>query len=119
MNDPNLVGSIGSLFFLGVALLLGLIITVSMWIVLTKAGLPGWGVLIPIFNIYCLLKVAGMSGWWLIVLCIPLVSLIPGVMMAFNTATHFGRGAAFGLGLLFLPFIFYPILAFGDDQWSE
>ena len=33
-------------------------------------------------------------------------------MIAF--AGKFGRGAGFGLGLTFLPFIFFPILAFRE-----
>jgi len=34
-----------------------------------------------------------------------------------EVATAFGKGAGFGLGLVFLGFIFYPILGFGDAQY--
>ncbi|WP_278321357.1 DUF5684 domain-containing protein [Lacrimispora amygdalina] len=32
-------------------------------------------------------------------------------------ANSFGKGKMFGLGLIFLPFIFYPILAFGSSKY--
>jgi hypothetical protein len=33
-------------------------------------------------------------------------------------AAKFGKGVGFAIGLIFLPFIFYPILGFGDAQYS-
>jgi hypothetical protein len=90
------------------------LVLASMWKVFTKAGQPGWAALIPIFNVYILLKIAGRPGWWLLLLLIPLVNLIVGIITAIDVAKAFGKGAGFGLGLAFLGFIFYPVLAFGD-----
>jgi hypothetical protein len=33
-------------------------------------------------------------------------------------AKSFGKGALFTLGLVFLPFIFFPVLAFGDAEYK-
>lgn len=41
-----------------------------------------------------------------------------GVIVALGLAERFGKGMGFGLGLAFLPFIVYPILAFGDSAYS-
>jgi hypothetical protein len=38
------------------------LIVVSMWKVFVKAGQPGWGCLIPIYNLYLMLKIAGKPG---------------------------------------------------------
>ncbi|HEY0143365.1 MAG TPA: DUF5684 domain-containing protein [Thermoanaerobaculia bacterium] len=38
--------------------------------------------------------------------------------MLFDFAKAFGKGAGFGLGLAFLPFIFYPILAWGSNSYA-
>jgi hypothetical protein len=88
------------------------------WKVFTKAGQPGWAVLIPIYNIYVTLKTAGKPGWWLILAFIPIANVVVAILIPIGIVNDFGKGAGFGLGLLFLGFIFYPILAFGDAQYQ-
>jgi uncharacterized membrane protein YhaH (DUF805 family) len=100
----------------GLAILVFLI--AAMWKVFTKAGKAGWLVLIPIVNIYQLLKIAGRPGWWLILLIIPLVNLIISILVSMDIAKSFGKGAGFGLGLAFLGPIFYPILGFGSATYK-
>ena len=103
-------------------LLIGLAILVffiaAAWKVFTKAGKAGWLVLIPIVNLYTLLKIAGRPGWWLVLLLIPLVNLIISILVALDLAKSFGKGAGFGLGLAFLGPIFYPILGFGSATYK-
>jgi len=90
---------------------------VSNWLVFTKAGRPGWAAIIPIYNTYILLKVAGKPGWWLIGLFVPLVDLIIWILIYDGLAKNFGHGVGFTVGLIFLPFIFLPILAFGRAEY--
>jgi len=92
---------------------------VAFWKVYAKAGQPGWAVLIPIYNVYVLLKIAGKPGWWLLLFLIPLVNLIIAILVAIEVAKAFGHGAGFGLGLAFLGFIFYPILGFGSSTYTK
>jgi hypothetical protein len=47
-----------------------------------------------------------------------LASFYFAVRLLRELARVFGRGVGFTLGLLFLPIIFYPILAFGDSQYQ-
>jgi len=94
-------------------------IIVSMWKVFSKAGQPGWAVLIPIYNLYVLCKVAAKPGWWVILMFIPVVNFVIGILVALGVAQQFGKGAGFGVGLIFLPFIFYPILAFGNATYGS
>ncbi len=89
-----------------------------MWRVFSKAGQPGWGVLIPIYNAYLACKVAGRPGWWVILLLIPVVNIIVGVILHVDIARNFGKGIGFALGLIFLGCIFYPILGFGSAQYQ-
>lgn len=89
-----------------------------MWIVFTKAGRPGWACLIPIYNTYVMLKIAGKPGWWLVLMFVPLVNIIVAILMIVGLATNFGKGVGFAVGLILLPFIFYPILAFGSAVYQ-
>ncbi len=97
---------------------LGIVILMiaALWKVYAKAGQPGWAAIVPIYNFYILLKIAGRPGWWLILGFIPFINLIL-LVLPFDIAKKFGQGTAFGFGLLFLGFIFYPILGFGDAQY--
>ncbi len=102
--------------------ILGIVIAVFFiacyWIVFTKAGYPGWGAIIPFFNYYIMMKVAGKPGWWLILLFIPIVNIVVWIIVALATAKAFDKTALFGVGLIFLPFIFIPILAFGSATYQ-
>ncbi len=92
---------------------------VGLWKTFTKAGLPGWGVIVPFYNLYLFVKLAGRPGWWLILLFIPLLNVVIDIVLSIDIARKFGRGAGFGIGLFFLPFIFFPVLAFGDAQYEQ
>ncbi len=94
------------------------VVIAGMWKVFTKARQPGWACLIPIYNIYVILKIAGKPGWWLLLYFVPLVNIIIAIMVVHGVSTNFGRGVGTTLGLIFLPFIFYPILGFGDAQYQ-
>ncbi len=106
-----------AMMVLGISLVIALFFIIVMWKIFTKAGQPGWGVLIPIYNAILALRVAGMPGWWILGFFIPIVNIILSVMLPFKTASCFGKGFLYGLGLLFLPFLFYPHLAFGSAEY--
>jgi hypothetical protein len=116
MDDSGSILSILLIFI--IILAFAIFMLVSYWKVFVKAGQPGWGVLIPFYNIYLLLQIAGRPGWWLILYLIPLVNIVIGIIVAIDIAKNFGKDTAFGLGLAFLGFIFYPILAFGSAQYQ-
>ena len=90
----------------------------SMWKVFVKAGKPGWAAIIPIYNIVVLLEIVGKPVWWIILMLIPIVNFVILIILTLGLAKSFGKGAGFGLGLLFLAPIFYPMLAFGDAQYQ-
>ena len=101
-----------------VVIAIALVVLAGMWKAFEKAGEPGWGAIIPIYNLYLMLKIGGKPWWWLLLMIIPLVNLIVAILMGIGIARNFGRGVLFGLGLTFLGFLFWPILGFGDDQYQ-
>ncbi|WP_324661565.1 DUF5684 domain-containing protein [Haloarcula sediminis] len=108
----------GFVFFALYALLIVAVIG-GMWKVFTKAGEPGWGAIIPIYNVYLLLKIADRPGWWLVLFFIPVVNIIIQVIVSIDVAKNFGKGVGYGLGLTFLAFIFYPLLGFGSATYQS
>lgn len=89
----------------------------AQWKVYEKAGQPGWACIIPIYNIYVLLKIVGKPGWWLIMMIIPGVNLIFAIWALNMLSKSFGKDEGFTVGLLFLGIVFYPILGFGDARY--
>jgi hypothetical protein len=89
----------------------------TMWRLFEKAGYSGWASLVPIYNAYVMLEIAGKPGWWLFLMIIPFVNFIVAIMVPFGVAEMFGKSWGFGLGLLLLPWLFYPILAFGSTEY--
>lgn len=107
-------GIIGGL----VPLALFIVIFAGLWKVFEKAGEPGWAVIIPIYNVYVLIKISGNAWWWLILFLIPVVNILAAVKISIDVAKKFGQGIPFALGLMFFSFIFYPLLGFGDYQYQ-
>ncbi|MBN1673408.1 MAG: signal peptidase I [Kiritimatiellae bacterium] len=107
----------GSPIALIIPLILAVFYIVCFWKVFTKAGKPGWASIIPIYNAVVLCQIAGKPGWWFILLCIPVVNFVIAILVMLGLAENFGKSAGFGVGLIFLGFIFYPILAFGSAEY--
>jgi len=115
----NLAGGIA---FYIVAFALGIVEIIGMWKVFEKAGQPGWGAIIPFYNLYLLCKIAGRPGWWWALGLIPffggLIWFILSLIVSLDISRSFGRSGGFGVGLWLLGFVFYPILGFGDARYG-
>jgi hypothetical protein len=98
-------------------IIIGLAIA-GMWKAFEKAGKPGWAAIIPIYNLIVLLEITGKPLWWIVLFFIPIVNLIAIILVSIVLAEKFGKSAGFGVGLALLPFVFYPIIGFGDAQFS-
>lgn len=94
-----------------------LIAIISQWKIYSKAGKPGWAAIIPIYNIIVLLEIVNKPVWWIILLFIPLVNIVIVFMLIHELSVAFGQGIGMTLLLIFLPFIGYPVLAFGSAQY--
>ena len=115
-NSTDSIAGAGVLLVIMMAIAIFMI--AAVWKIFTKAGQPGWAVLIPIYNAYILLKIAGKPGWWLLLMFIPLVNLVVGILAIAGLSANFGKGGGFVIGLLLLPFIFYAILGFGSAEYN-
>lgn len=109
------MGMFGVLAYIGVVVL----VIVSIWKIFEKAGKPGWAVIVPFYNIIVLLEIVKKPIWWIVLVLIPLVNIVVIIIVYVELAKAFGKSAGFGIGMIFLSFIFLPLLAFGDDQYLD
>lgn len=99
-------------------LLIAILAIASGWKIFTKAGKPGWAIIIPIYNVIVMLEIVGRPLWWIILFFIPFVNLVTGIIVNVDTARVFGKSTGFAVGLILLPIVFFPILAFGSAQYQ-
>lgn len=92
-----------------------IVLVIGLWPTLEKAGIPGWGAVIPIYNIYLIFKIGGLSLIWMLGLLVPVVNIAILLWVAFRVSDAFGYGILMGLFGLFL---FAPIgfLIIGFDS---
>jgi hypothetical protein len=108
----------GSLVGTVIGVVIAIFMIVAMWRVFSKAGQPGWAIFIPIYSTIVLLRVAGKPWWWLFLFLIPLVDIVIAIMVYAGVAANYGKGGGFTVGLIFLPFIFIPILGYGGAVYQ-
>lgn len=101
------------LFWLAFAILM----VVGLWKVFEKAGRPGWAAIIPIYNYIVLLEIVGRPVWWVLGLFVPFLNFVVLIVLMLDVARSFGKGTGFAIGLIFLPFVFIPMLGFGSSQY--
>lgn len=130
-----------------VSLVLGLLMIIALWKILKKSGNAGWKALIPVYNEYMIFKISWKKKYFWIMLLfafiggavsgfvpympeyasvlliaqtvLVFIALVISLKCNFKLAKAFGKGAGFGIGLILLPWIFYPILGFGKAKFRR
>lgn len=129
-----------------VKLLFAVVMIVSCYNLFTKAGLPGWLAFLPLANIFTFVSLAGLRQSWAllfftplltyalivsesfgwIIFVIPFVVLFPVLpplvayfVVGFSVGKTHGKNWRFSLGLVFLPFIFLPLLAKSTNKYID
>ena len=99
---------------------------IVQWKIFTKAGQPGWAVLVPFYNLYVYTQVLQRPKWWMALYFMSIIPLIGSIGLlvvlildAIQLSKVFGKGGGFAVGLIFLGIIFQAILAFGDAEYQS
>lgn len=102
--------------------ILSIFMIVVNWVLYSKANKPGWAAIIPVYNMIVKYQIAKMNPVLVILLFIPIVDFVAipvlGIISSINLAKAFGKGSGFAVGLIFLPIIFLPMLAFGKAEYQ-
>jgi len=119
-NINNIAASVSpaiSLF----SIVLAILILVALWKIFTKAGKPGWAIIVPVYNIWVLFEIVGYPGWWSVLSFVPIANFFTTIMIFvsyFKLGKLFGKGTGFSICLVLFPYITLPILGFGKSQFS-
>lgn len=109
------------LFILLLVIALVIVMIIAWWKLFTKAGKPGWAALIPVYNLWVLFEIVGLPGWLSLLMFVPFVGQIGvailNIVAAVKMPERFGKEPVYAVGLIFLPMVFYPMLAFGKSEY--
>lgn len=96
-----------------------IIMVIAEWKMYAKAGKPGWAALIPFYNCYVLFQIVygDDRGWSFLKIFIPLYNIYIMIKLYLDLPKVYGKPAVFGVGLLLLPYVFFPILGFGKSTY--
>ena len=100
---------------LAFAFIIGIFMVVCMCRLYTMAGQPGWAAIVPIYNYVVMLRIIQKPWWWILLILIPYIGMIWGIWSLNLFVKSFGKGTGYTVGVIFLPFIFLPMLAFSSD----
>ena len=135
-----LVFMIGISFILFICVsILGLLTPFILWTIFKKAGEKGWKSLIPVYDMAILNKIVGISPWFAILSQIAFICAVTShhgnllgllcrdysfiilfsmdVYVSYKLSKAFGKKGSYAIGMIFLPFIFYPKLVLGESKY--
>ena len=115
-----------------------LAIDIANAMIFLKAHKKSWASIIPIYRSYVLFDVASGNGFLGVIKSVLMYSLLSApdenyvfyitviccvnfilrVFMNLKLSKKFNKGFGFAIGLILLPFIFYPILGFGKAEYN-
>lgn len=107
----------GTAIYVIICLAVSIFAIVCMWKIFAKAGKPGWAAIVPFYNLYILFEITWGNGILFLLTLIPFVNAIIMLITYVKLAKAFGKSGGFAVGLIFLPIIFLPMLAFGSAQY--
>ena len=117
-----------------IALAIAIITIIAQCKVYTKAGEKWWKGLIPLYNTWVLTKITGLAWWWFLIYAgltaaathfdgsSPVFSIglfLTSFNLHYNLSKKFGKTNGFAVLLTLLPFIGYPLLAFGNAKYEK
>ncbi len=116
-----------------IAIAVSIFVIISFCKLFQKAGEPWWKALIPLYSSWVETKMAGLAWWWFLIIT-GLSAVVSGVEnpnyvfcmglllasfnYAFNLSKKFGKSNGFAVLLTLLPFVGFPILAFGKATYN-
>jgi len=103
-------------FALGVGIGLGVILLglfiAGLWKLFVKNNKKGWYALIPVYNMVLLFQLCDLKPILVLLLFVPIVHFVILYLCYRNLAAKYHKGKLYAIGLVFLPFLFLPMLSF-------
>ena len=121
----SIITSIQNNMLFALAVVCGVLIAqiLSLAIIFKKIGHKPLYAFIPVYNVMKLLEILNMPKWMVLLMFVPFVNVIGIVYLTILIGYKLGslcrKSFFMKVGLMILPILFYPILAFTDIELEE
>ena len=92
--------------------------TICLAKIYVKVGKPWWAAIIPVYNIITLIEIVDLPTWNVALFFIPFANIYITFKVYIELAKKFGKGAGYGVGLVFIFPILGAILAFDNSKYE-
>lgn len=84
-----------------------------------KANKKSSDALIPIYNLFVLIQITEMPTYYFLLFLFPIVNILLILKIEHRLHKLFNTSLEFFLGMIFLPFVFIPLLSFGQSKYKK
>lgn len=112
-------GDTGGMLGFIVSILVLAIVIAGLWKAFEKADEPGWAAIVPLYNLWVMIRISDNDWWWFLLFLIPIVQIIALIKISVDVSEQFGQGLLFGIGLWLVPIVFWPLLGFGGYEYRK
>lgn len=108
---------LGAIFLVAlfIGLALGIFSVICIGMIFEKADFAWWCALIPYYNVFVLFYIGTGNGWKMLWMFCPIANIVFAFQCCIGIAHNFGKSTGFGIGMILLPIIFLPMLAFDKN----
>jgi signal peptidase I len=90
----------------------------GLWKMFEKAKQPGWLGIIPLVNIFIMIKLSGRPAWWMLLVFLPAINILILIGITIDFVKSFGKfKLSEQAGAVILPFIF--LYRWGSDKETK
>ena len=101
-----------------ISLIISVVMLISLIKIFKRNGKPGWGAIIPIYNFILMSEIAEVKSTYVILLFVPIANIYARYVIYKGIAKKYNKGSGYAVGMLLVPFIFFPMLAFKKEDDS-
>lgn len=102
-----------------VRIIIMILFLAAFWMIFKKMGREGWEGIVPLYNTYIICEILYGNGWKMLLFLIPFYNIYFAFKVNIDLAKRFNLSTGFGVGLVLLSFVFYPILGFGKSVFDN
>ena len=102
-----------------ISIIASIITIIGQWKAFKKANRPGWASIIPIYNMIVFLEIAELPLWYLALYIIPFVNIYAIFKSNIEFVKKYNLHPMYGVGLVFVPYIFWLIIGFGSSSYNK
>ena len=90
----------------------------GLWKLFEKAKMPGWLGIIPLVNVFIMIKLSGRPAWWMLLVFIPVINVLILMGITIDFVKSFGKfKLSEQAGAVVLPFIY--LYKWGSDKETK